>query len=767
MIRIKIIVIACFLAVSVNAQVKYPNILSSFDENNLSNQLSNEFMPVIGVWVWNQEDLKPNGYKNSIDQLSKNSPFNLIVPFLRFPDKEVTDDEIFQQVKLATEYAVKNNIGLLPDLDVRSARRAFNKKYPGEQQEMLRLNEIALSKNKEVETLITSIKDLNDHYSGGNIPKYNSIKSSIQRVYAYKKTKEGIDANSIQDITQECTVLVLSNDSVKIKFPVISKNGATHACTMISFTLFYPDIFGPHLIEFQREILNQYAELPLSGACKDEWGFPPYYPRFYTERSYDFWYSKHRAAKYAERTGGKELLVDCLLMAFEVKGKKLERQVAINHFREMSFERNVEIEDDFYQTVKNLWGDDAAVTVHSTWWPYPDFNEFKKNGLDWWASKRDWAQTDELTPFGVRTALCKKWGSPVWYNMYYTANLPDQVWGSALAGGRINYLRFYSLFDKEIMRAESRIRLLNYISKSPLDCQVAVIFGHTAAMNWADSNFNDVGMELVDTLWNHGYPTDLIPSSEIENGSLKVDEDGFIYYGTQKYSAVVLYHPEFEKESTSTFFNLASNGKTALFKIGDWTHNFVGLSVNGDELLPKDMVEVEDYQMAFLSVLEVLKKNNISKQTPATAVLDTTYFKLRGYEHTSYFPPNTGFSKLIDGTHIMVAGTNTISGDPIQSDFTINGFDVSVDAIGVVGVRLNDDGSLNALVASDLKYFKINNLAIELEKRLDIALWKNKAGKYEGIIQAEKFEIIPEALLQITNKWSFLHLPVPPKINTN
>ena len=767
MIRILTFVIACYLVLSVGAQVKYPSIQSFTDQEKFSNQLSNGFMPVIGVWVWNQENLKPEGYKKTIDHLSKNSPFNLIVPFLRFPDKEVVDNDVFQQVKLASEYAVKNNIGLLPDLDVRSARRAFNKKYPGEQQQMLRLKEVTLSENGMAETLVTSIKDLNDHYSGGAIPKYNPITSSLQRIYTYKKTEEGIDANSIQDITKESTALFLSNDSVQITLPVTSGNVATHACVMVSFTLFYPDVFGPHLLEFQREILNQYAELPLSGACKDEWGFPPYYPRFYTEGSYDFWYSKHRAMHYADRTGGRELLADCLLMAFEVKGKELERQVAINHFRKMAYDRNVEIENDFYQTVKNFWGADAAVTVHSTWWPYPDFNEFKKNGLDWWASKRDWAQTDELTPFGVRTALCKKWGSPVWYNMYYTANLHDQVWGSALAGGRINYLGFHSLFDKEIMRAENRIRLLNYISKSPLDCQVAVIFGHTAAMNWADSNFNDVGMELVDTLWNQGYPTDLIPSSEIENGSLKVDEDGWIYYGAQKYSAVVLYHPEFEKESTSIFFNQASNGKTALFKIGDWTHNFVGQSVNSNKLLPKNMLEMEDYQTAFSRVYDILTKNNIAKQTRATALLDTNYFKLRGYGHISYFPPNTGFSKLIDGTHIMVAGTNSISGDPIKSDFMINGFDVSIDAIGVVGIRLNDQGTLQALAASSLKYFKIKNFTIELEKRLDVVLKKDQEGKWEGIIQTDNMEIIPDVLLSITDNWSFLRMPAPPDKGTN
>jgi hypothetical protein len=141
--------------------------------------------------------------------------------------------------------------------------------------------------------------------------------------------------------------------------------------------------------------------------------------------------------------------------------------------------------------------------------------------------------------------------------------LPVQIWSSALAGGRINYLGFQTLYDRDVMRAENRIRLLNYISKTPLDCQVAVVFGHAAAVNWAGQYHNDVGMKLADTLWFSGYPADLIPTSEIENGSMKVDDEGWICYGKQRYSAVVLYNPEFEKNSTAAFFQKAVGGKNS------------------------------------------------------------------------------------------------------------------------------------------------------------------------------------------------------------
>lgn len=743
-----------------SAQTKYRSIQSAIESDCFTNQMHNEVMPVIGVWVWGADDLKPDGFKKAIDMAAMNSPFNLIVPFLRFPNKEVVDEEIYRQVELAANYAIKKGIGLVPDLDLRSARRAFMEKYPGEQQEMLRLKEVALNGDITT-TTITAIKDLNDHYSGGMIPKYNPLESSLLRVYAYTKTIEGIDPTSIIDITQHCLVTCPSVDSVMITIPAVVEK-STHACAMVSFTLFYPDIFAPHLMQFQREILDLYDDLPLSGACKDEWGFPPYYPRFYNEGYSDFWYSPHRAKAYSEITGGRELLSDCLLMAFPMKGKGPERETVINHFCEMSFQRNSELECDFYKAVKKVFGADAAVMVHPTWWPYPDQQEFRKNGLDWWASKRDWAQTDETVPVGVRTSLCKKWNSSVWYNMYYTARLHDQVWGSALGGGRINYLGFQSLFDREIMRAETRIRLLNYISNSPLECPVAVIFGHAAAMNWAGNGFDDVGMSLVDSLWHAGYPCDLIPSSEIENGSLRTDENGAILYGPQKYAAVVLYHPEFEKESTSLFFKKAATGSTALFKIGNWTRYFNGKKVNDEYLLPKEIVQISDISTALQNVIEVLKERKIKSQAPATTLLDTTFYKLRDHHHTSFFPPNTGVSRLIDGTHLFLAGTDQVSGDPIRKDTLIHNHHIYIDAVGVVGLRLDDEGKLDALAASDLIHFQGGGLTIKLDNRMDIALWKDQEEKWVGVIQAEKKGEIPDELTKITDRWTWSKLPIPP-----
>jgi len=743
-----------------HGQIEFPVFKKSTPQPQIPNQLTEENMPIIGVWQWNDMVLQPGGYKSTIEQVSMNSPFNLLIPFLRFPDKEVVDEVIHRQMVLAADYAVEHNIGLVPDLDLRSARRAFISSYPDELQEMLRLQEVKLEKKKSTETIIASIDNLNDHYAGGKIPPYNAVKNNVLRVYAYKNGTAGIEPKTLSDITQQCRIEIISEDSVRIIIPPAGKN-QPHACAMVSFTLFYPDIFGPHLIEFQKQILQQYSDARLSGVCKDEWGFPPYFPRFYTENTYDFWYSKHSAEEYARKTGGRELLSDCLLMARPMKKKETERQVAVNNFMEMVLQRNILIENSFYDAVKEIFGKDAAVTVHPTWWPYPDFNEFKKNGLDWWGVKRDWAQTDEIVPFAARTALSKKWDSPLWYNMYYTMKLPVQVWSSSLAGGRINYLGFQTLYDKDLMRAENRIRLLNYISKTPLDCPVAVVFGHAAAVNWAGPYHNDVGMKLADTLWFSGYPADLIPTSEIENCSLKVDNEGWICYGKQKYSAVVLYNPEFEKSSTAGFFLRAAGGKTALFRIGNWTRDFDGNIIEGNNIFPSEMITAKDYKEAFPEIMSVLKERKIVMQTPARDTLDSRYFTLRGFNTISYFPPTTGSSRLIDGTVINVAGTNNISGDTILKEFEIGGNKVSFDAIGIAAVRLDLNGNPEAIAAGSLKSFRCGNIEINLNERLDLALWIDQNGQWRGVIQGLQ-GTVPQELLKITRNWKRIGLPEPP-----
>jgi hypothetical protein len=679
---------------------------------------------------------------------------------LRLRGYEITHIDVYNQVKEAVEYGNKIGIRMAFELDPRVARRSFELKYPNELQGMIKVVETDLKANTPVEIVVKS-SDIGDHMTGGSGLRYIPLRSGILRVYAYDRTPGGIEPSSISDITQECRLEYASKDSLAVTLPA-RNNGK--AAVMASFTHLYPDVWSPHIIEFQRDLMRMYSDIPMAGVMRDEWGFPPTPMPFET----NFWYTKPMAEAYAERTGGRELLADYLLMTFGIKGRESERIMAINTLLEMNRERNGLLEDDFYKAVKEYFGHDAAVVTHPTWYAYACIREYRKNGMNWWIATRDWAQTDEYAPYGARTSLAKRWGSAVNYNQFYAGKREDykhQLWATAITGGRLNYHPMHSatplkpgvnrnldLMREGLMLGESRVSLLNFICTTPLNCPVAVIFGHACTMNWAGPHYDDIGMDLTESLWCQGIPADIIPSSEIWNGRLKMDGEGYICYGPQRYAAIVLYHPEFEKIQTAEFFSGSAKTKTRMFRIGDWKQDFNGRLFDGNSALPSTMSGYTEIKPVISEVNKIMKKNKIPSITPS--------YKTGNDNRPGITNPETGFCRLIDGTLIQIAGTNNAGGDPIVSTRKVDGFNVSFDAVGVAAVRVDREGKVQALAAGGLKYFKLGRFIISLEERADLALWINKDGEWEGVLQGWNGDI-PAQLLELTSNWLRLKATVP------
>ncbi|MBM4042352.1 MAG: hypothetical protein FJ290_27995, partial [Planctomycetes bacterium] len=745
-------------------------------EQAASPRLPEGVVPTMAVWGWTLEEFKPGGYRAFLDLAAKHSPYNLITTTIRAPMKEVTDEDVYKQIKEGTAYARGLGIRIAFDLDVRLARRAFQKAYPDELQEMLRLREFDLKDGGEVSAAIVST-DLGDHYTFQDT-HYIPLAGRLVRVYSYVRGPQGIEPDSIEDITAKgCKVVAASEREVKVSVACGEGTKGRKACLMAAFTHLTPDVFSPHLLAFQREIIKRYADTGLAGVCKDEWGFPPCYDGCPAKN--DYWFSKSFAEEYAKQSGGRDLVRDCLLMWAGEKGRLHERQAAINLFQEMCRARNGEIEDDFYKATKATFGPAAIVATHPTWYPYPGVQEFKKNGLDWWAATRDLAQTDEVTPYSCRTSLAKKWGSPLWVNMYYSSNRADYdkaLWAHAFGGGRINYHPVYpapaqkgrswaydSLLRGGLMRGECRVRLLNFITRAPLDCPVAVVFGHACAMNWAGPSYADIGMALTDALWRAGFPADLIPSSDI--ASLKLGDDGLVQYGPQRYAAVVLYRPEFERPETAAFFRVCSSAfrrssgggpvapSTALFRVGNWTAGPDAKPFDGNAALPKAMAALPDAGACANAVLAVLKERGVAPQTGASE-------RMSGFGYGMSAPPASGRCRLIDGTAILLAGAKDVSGDPIQETSEVGGHKVFVDAIGVVAIRLAADGSLEALAAGGLRRIEAGAFKLELGSPADLALWRDASGKWHGVLQDFPGPI-PPALSALTNDWLRLSAPPP------
>lgn len=722
--------------------------------------------PVMAAWFWTMEEFRAGGYKAYLDMTARHSGVNLLATSLRVAKLEVTQEAVHAQIKEAADYAGKYGIKIAMDLDVRLARVAFRKAHPDELQEMLRLREAALNDSGTVVARIVS-SDLSDHYTG-RTTHYIPLSGRLVRVYSYTRTEKGIAPDSVRDITETaCKTKVASAKEVIVEIKCGPETKARKACVMASFVHFTPAVFAPHLDEFQRRIIEGYRDTALVGVCKDEWGFPPCFDGCPAKN--DYWYSRFRAAAYAKRTGGRDLLRDCLLMTFGEVGRPRDRQTAINHLLAMSTQRNGAIERHFYETTKAVFGPKAVVATHPTWYPYPGLREFKKNGLDWWIAPRDLAQTDEMTPYCARTSLAKKWNSAVWMNMYYSSdatNYDREVWAHALGGGRIDYHPVYPARGKQpigerekmllrggLMRGDCRVRLLNFISSAPLDCPVAVVFGQACAMNWAGPAYDDVGLAVADGLWRAGFPADLIPAGEIANGSLKISKDGYVQYGPQRYRAAVLYHPEFEPAGTAEFIGRAAGGKTSLHRVGTWTRDFQGKDLDGTGQLPKTMTVSKDSASCVSSVVARLAELGVQPQTPATR-------SMTGFRRRTCAPPAKGQCRLVDGTVIMISGEKKASGDPIATSFEVRGRTVKVDAIGVVGVRLAKDGTVEALAAGGLRKFETEHLKIILPERIDIAIWRDRQGKMQGVVQGWNGSV-PAALAKLSGNWQRLSVPPP------
>jgi hypothetical protein len=714
--------------------------------------------PGIGCWFWGAEEFKPEGYRRFLDLHAKHSAFRLLTTSIRHP-VEVTDPIIHDQIKAAAIYALSLGMALVMDLDVRLARQAFMERYPDELQEIVRLRSLALNESGEVSLAIEAL-NLGDHYTFA-ARGYDSLAGRLLRAYSYRVGARGVESDSVQDITGRCRIIQADAQGIQVAIPGLPSDRGRTACVMAAFKLFTPDVFAPHLTRFERNILRQYADVPLAGACKDEWGFPG---RF-EPRTDDLYYSRFMAEDYVHRRPGRELIRDLLLMCLGEQGKENERAAAINHYMEMNWQRNGQVETEFYQSIKKVFGPQAMAATHPTWFPYLSREEAFKNGWHWWVATRDLAQTDEATPFGARTALAKKWHSPLWYNMYYNAQYgayEEDLWRHALGGGRMNFHPLWprsgenrtpSLLSGNLLRADCRIRLLNYISTAPIDCPVAIVFGHPAALNWAGPGFAQAGMELCNALWEQGAYADLIPSSEIHAGALRLGKDGHIQYGPQRYAAVVLVQPQFERPQVSGFFRQAvKRGQTALFRIGEWTMDFEGRPFDGERALPAEMKADTSSNIA-TKVLARLKATAVEPQTPCTM------HRSAGFA-ASMMPAPSGHCRLLDGTVILASGRTDVRGDPIRRTIRVAGHEVFFDATGVAAVRLDHQGSLTAMAAGGLKSFAAGQLRLDLAEPVDVALWRDANGHWQGLLQGHDGEV-PLPLRQLTDHWIRLRLPTP------
>lgn len=692
----------------------------------------------LGCWFpRGYETEKPEGYKAFIDAIGEQASFDMIAVSNRLcPYESLSAEGIKFQKDAATYSWTKYGIKMLPDAEIRLSRKEFQRRYPKLLQEVLVLREGRQTAGNNLE-ISTSQSDRTDHYTHNYNYRVESVR--LVRVWSYQKNPSGeIDSKSIRDITSEVTFSSKRSGNTVASITLISGESVPKErwiCSAAAYSFLYPDLHSDEALAFEKEIFEAHKDLPAGGCVKDEWGFLPNYQG--VPNNDEYYFSGTMAARYQKITG-RDLVNDAFLMFQPQWGKEKNRVQAIDDFNKMNLERCLKFEYQLYELTKKIWGPNAFPATHPTWYCKPIAQEFKKNSLMWWRHPRDYAQTDEDAPYPCRTGTSKTNGH-LWYNEYYSNKIEPyfiEHWSDLLSGGRVNIHPFccqpnnplrtddnfatLPILDKGAERIRQKIRMLNFISDKPLYCPVALVFGHFGVMNWTRPEYNFMltkALPLCQKFSLAGFPTDMIPSSQINEKNLagdscwKLNENGLLQYGIQPYKVIVYYAvTESDKADFDKLTALNKNGKTKI-------------------ITPDQIPEMIQY----------LKKEGTPEQSP---------WRER--------PHMTGFARLVDGTCIWAAASLE---EPVGKDLIINdsALGVRAKAHGVLACRFDDNGKLVALAASELEYFSGGGVdwKISGKDRPDLALWKDPSGNWKGILQAKKNDISKE-LQKITNDWRWL-----------
>ncbi|MBP3532530.1 MAG: hypothetical protein J6K25_15350 [Thermoguttaceae bacterium] len=744
-----------------------------------------------------------NDYRTLFDVVEPTGAFDALTITLRSLPRFDGNAAAVAATRKAVEYAKERGVGAILDVDLRIARYDFEAARPELSQERIYFKELDLRTLGEADgrgELTFEAPNLNDHYAGAR-PFYVRGARFV-KAWRYRKNADGaVEPGSVVDVSAAFDVPTTNApleknrvdfvdatsrnrfvvpaetaalDGVKSEKTEDTVNGGDFLTVAVAFRYSCPDIFADETLALEKRLYEQYRDVPALGVAKDEWGFPPSFDR--ANRLDDFWYSEATRRAYSAafgKNGAPVDLVDDLFLAFRAQaGREAERIAAVDRFNRLCAERVLEYEIQNYQTTKEIWGPDAFVGVHCTWFPFPNTLEMRKNGVMWWKAPRDFAQSDEYVPFCCRNSLAKATDSH-WINMFYARQVPAYIfehWTAAASGGRVHIHNIYPRDENSpqhpadnrlmpivetggVARIRSKIRTLSLISDAPLDAPVAVVFGRFGAMNPLRPGFGKVGVDLCDRFSTAGFPADLIPVDEMSSTTQtgekrwKLSDDGYLQYGPQRYSALVLWG-ENDADAADFAALLELAGKNYRTKI---------------ERIKADATAAEKDALA-AEIIAALKVANVEPQTPWK--LDETAFSVP--EERSSRPQLVSTSRFIDGTNVWIAAKENALGDPIALDgATVRLPDgkestpISVDANGVFAVRFGANGTLEAVAAAELKSLKIGDLALNVPEAeiaddpVDVAIWRRPDGRLRGVFQRRE-NALPPSLEGVVDDWTFL-----------
>jgi len=432
-------------------------------------------------------------------------------------------------------------------------------------------------------------------------PQTAAVRSELLRVYAFRKTAEGVYVpGSVVDLTAKA----LSNSPDKASVSVQIDGGAALAgYTVYVMTLHYtafPDMFSSFMPDAFRATFEAYKDIGFDGSALDEFRYLTI-GRGTKEDFRERMYSPNMAKYFQEHTG-KELARTLFDMRYAPADDPAPRVWAIDHYFDTLRQGPLRVEQQFAADTTAIFGPKAFHGIHDTFHNSLDSDEVWQTGVNWWAIPRDYGQTDEHTPMTTRLGIGMAHEKPVEYNQFYTKTVHPFL-EEGMEDARYNVrVHYHALNDaqgwgldlrnvelrKGIAAVEDKVRLLNQFDAPRPAMNVLYIFGFPSLTNWLqpggvrnewDVNGALHAEEKAVEGWKAGYRGPLAPSYLIDDGKITADGKGGVLYGGHRFTAVVYLGPEYATETALQLMERFTAGGGKLLLDGTADRDVDGRSI--------------------------------------------------------------------------------------------------------------------------------------------------------------------------------------------
>ncbi|MGI6148185.1 MAG: hypothetical protein ACOYEU_02370, partial [Limnochordia bacterium] len=457
-------------------------------------------VPSIIYWKWDDSILEPGVLEGRAAELIARTTFDTVFVGVHWISYPVCDPRVIDKIQSACAIFHQAGRKLVMELDARNQYAVFNQRYPDDLVFSFFFAETTLDENGSGIIEFDSPHAFH-YFQASGVKGIEKILGSW--TFTLAPDGKAIIPGTISDVLVYTTY---TNMGEKTRITV--EAGAAHANKRIAvlpaFRQAITNMFSPHFYDFYAELFQNLTHIPLDGVQVDEWGVDVMISAIDDDAvTLCQTYADGLAALYTAHCG-RDLRQDLLHFKYPVQGSEQQAYQIVNDFNHVLRQKMVENETWIYNEGKKVFGPDAFIGAHPTWWgSFTKLHlEVIKNGWDWWEVPRDYGQTDETISIPIRLALARKAGGPVWYNMWYSMGTRrldtyfQETWRNARYGGRTHYhgfecpnegvvleLRGQGMLE-QIEEMEKLVERITAFQEGQPDSRILVVFGMEAATNW-------------------------------------------------------------------------------------------------------------------------------------------------------------------------------------------------------------------------------------------------------------------------------------------